>query len=192
MTGYTCVLCRTRLSTYVYFVVYDWVHMCTLSYTTGYIYVPCRIWLGTYMYLLGVIVPYPHISSAFLIEWIQRGYGTVGTMTARSPQQRYSYHHSSYLWLGIALYVPSSTVVDPPHTRQRWLYHGNYCLWSYHRRPSTNDRSYPRCWYQWSYRWWYTPPLCAVFGNVYGTISSEDSWYDNWSAGIRAVIVHIA
>ena len=41
---------RTRQGTYMYCVVYDWVHICTVSYTTAYIYVLCRIRLRTYMY----------------------------------------------------------------------------------------------------------------------------------------------
>ena len=42
-TGYIYVLCHIRLGTYMYPVVYDWVHICTLS-----------IRVGTCMYLLGV------------------------------------------------------------------------------------------------------------------------------------------
>ena len=49
----------------MYPIVCDRVHMCTLLYTTWYIYVLCHIQLGNCVYLLGVIVLYPHQSSAF-------------------------------------------------------------------------------------------------------------------------------
>ena len=47
---YIYVPSRIRPRTYMYPVVYDRVHICTLSYTAEYIYVLIRIRLGTYVY----------------------------------------------------------------------------------------------------------------------------------------------